>query len=439
MQGASALFRVVDAHQRKDAGDQLLQRGEALGGHPGLYLDNLTVVAHLLGHRLAGQLSALGVVVDREAGLGDGVGHRAAIGLGDALDHFLHVLVEGQAHLFPVEEPDSAAEGQVVGDDIAHSAGLQDAHRKGQRVKRGDLGQTGRLKGIVHSHEAVNRAVGLVGTGAVAALAVDGHVEAHGGGHGVAGIQRHLAALQPGVQMGAVYGIRGDAVLVHIGEHIGRTGPDLLRPLEEEDHLAVDLLLVLGENLGGAQQHGHVAVMAAGVHYTGVLAAAYPLLGQVVLLLLNRQRVAVGTQQHRLAWLCALNIANDAAMGDDFIGDAHLVQLFTQPLDGLILVVGELRMLVEIPPHLDHIGLYRFCKLIHFHGNSPPGSLPAAGTGSLPLRQNLTFCKGPRAISPGTYYIHFTLSPRKLQDGKDNLYLLYQNDGDFFRRLHGKS
>ena len=119
-------------------------------------------------------------------------------------------------------------------------------------------------------------------------------------------------------------------------------------------------------------------------------------------------------------------------MGDDFIGDAHLVQLFTQPLDGLILVVGELRMLVEIPPHLDHIGLYRFCKLIHFHGNSPPGSLPAAGTGSLPLRQNLTFCKGPRAISPGTCYIHFTLSPRKLQDGKDNLYLLYQNDGDFF-------
>ena len=45
----------------------------------------------------------------------------------------------------------------------------------------------------------------------------------------------------------------------------------LLRRLEHQAHVAGKLVLHLVEDLGGAQQHGHVVVMAAGMHHAGNL------------------------------------------------------------------------------------------------------------------------------------------------------------------------
>ena len=69
---------------------------------------------------------------------------------------------------------------------------------------------------------------------------------------------------------------------------------------------------------------------------------------QVVLLFQNRQRIAVGTQQDSLALagLGALNITNDTTLGNNFIPNAHGIQFLTDPLDGLVLLVGQLRMLI---------------------------------------------------------------------------------------------
>ena len=201
------------------------------------------------------------------------------------------------------------------------------------------------------------------------ALAMDGDIEAHSGGHGTAGDQTNLTGLQHSEQVSTIAGISSDAVLVHIGEHLGHTAAVFLCTLEEQDDLTSDLVLVLIEDLGSAQQDSCMTVMTAGMHYTVYLGAADTGTCQVVLLFQNRQRIAVGTQQDSLALagLGALNITDDTTLGNNFIPNAHGIQFLTDPLDGLVLLVGQLGIFVEITAHGYYIRIYGLCQLINLH------------------------------------------------------------------------
>ena len=60
-------------------------------------------------------------------------------------------------------------------------------------------------------------------------------------------------------------------MLVHVGEHLGHTAAVFLSTLEEQDDLTSDLVLVLIEDLGSAQQDSCMTVMTAGMHVAVML------------------------------------------------------------------------------------------------------------------------------------------------------------------------
>ena len=109
--------------------------------------------------------------------------------------------------------------------------------------------------------------------------------------------------------------------------------------------------------------------MAAGVHHAIHLGAADTGTSQVLLGLLDRQRIAVGTQQDSLTLAGSLAFQNgyNTAMGHYFILNAHTSQFLTNAFNGLVLPQGQLGILMEIPAHLHYIGIHFFCKLINFH------------------------------------------------------------------------
>ncbi len=122
----------------------------------------------------------------------------------------------------------------------------------------------------------------------------------------------------------------------------------LLRRLEDH-HRGAGEIARLGEIARGAQQHGGVAVMAAGVHL-----ARHRRLVRQVGRLLDRQRVHVGAQADRLVRR-ALAAADDA----DHAGAAEPVTTSSQPKSfsfsatvarGAVDVVEQLGMGVQIVP-----------------------------------------------------------------------------------------
>ena len=370
VQSASTLLVVLDADQSEYAGNPLLQEGEALRSHPGLYLADLSVVANFLCNNLACEFCAGGIVVNREASLAQGIeGNGAVISSSDAFYHAAEFCMIGNTYQITVEQTDSTAEGQVVGDNVALQTGVQYTYRQSQRLEGADLGQTGSLQCVVDSYEAVDGAVGLVRTGTMTALAMDGNIEAHSSGHGVAGVDGNLAGFQSVVEVNAPDSVSSNAVLIHISQAVVDAGSDLLRALEEQNDLTSDLVLMSAQDLGSAQQHSHMAVMTAGVHNAVHLGAAYTGTSQVVLGFLYRQRIAVCTQQNSLApaGLGAFDEAQQTAVGDLLIGNTHTIQLLLYTCKSGLFLIGQLRILVEMPTHGYYIRIDFFCQFIYLH------------------------------------------------------------------------
>ena len=122
------------------------------------------------------------------------------------------------------------------------------------------------------------------------------------------------------------------------------------------------------EDAGGAQQHGGVAVVAAGVHDTGVLAAV-GLAG----VFLDGQGIDVRPEHQGLAGPAALDgahTAGDALEGLD--GNAHLLQLGDDKAGGLHLVLAHLGVGVEPAAGLNDVLLLLLGQLLDVHLPSPP-------------------------------------------------------------------
>ena len=142
------------------------------------------------------------------------------------------------------------------------------------------------------------------------ALAMDGDIEAEYRSHGTAIQQTHLARFQTGIQMDAPDSVRLETLLVHISQHLRDTAAVFLSTLEEQDNPSMYFVQMFLEDLGSAQQHSSMTIMAAGVHHAIHLGAADTGTSQVLLGLLNRQRIAVGTQQDSLTLAGSLAFQN---------------------------------------------------------------------------------------------------------------------------------
>ena len=217
----------------------------------------------------------------------------------------------------------------------------------------GDLTGNDLLQGNHNVRGNVDGVHALFRSGAVAAHALDLQHEAVEGGHAAAGNHYQSAGRDLGIQDGADVAAEHGIHAVHDSLFNGDGGAlaQLLSGLEHKADVALELLAVLLEHPQGTQQHGRMGVVAAGMH-------AALMLGGVgnAGILLNRQRVDVRTQQHRLAGLSALDLANDAGvLLILLIGDAQPVQLGGDIGLGLGQIKAYLGDLVQVPAKRDDV------------------------------------------------------------------------------------
>ena len=120
--------------------------------------------------------------------------------------------------------------------------------------------------------------------------------------------------------------------------------------LEQQRHPAGEFA-GFGQILGRTQQHGHMAVMAAGVHLAG---DGRGMLGPGQLF--DRQRVHIGAQADGRPSPLPVDDGNNAGLGDagmDFV-HANLAQPVDDEGGGVVAVKGQLGMLVQMTPPALH-------------------------------------------------------------------------------------
>ena len=154
--------------------------------------------------------------------------------------------------------------------------------------------------------------------------------------------------------MHAEHFLDAEALEHTVAQHRLGAGAALLRRLENH-HRGAGKVAGVGEVLGGAEQHGGVAVMAAGVH----LARHGGLVGEIGRFL-DRQRVHVGAQPHHLAaGFAATDDADHAGppdAGHDLVA-AEALELVGDRRRGAVHVVLEFRMGMDVPPPGRDLGM----------------------------------------------------------------------------------
>ena len=138
----------------------------------------------------------------------------------------------------------------------------------------------------------------------------------------------------------------------------------------EDHHRGAIEIACLGKVFGGAEKHGGVAVMAAGVHLAGVLRGV-----GLVGLLVDRKRVHIGAHADDLAAILALALddADDARSSDaaQHLVDAEGFQFLLDDPGGAVNVVEKLRMFVEITTPAGDFGFQGCDALMRRHGQNP--------------------------------------------------------------------
>ena len=155
------------------------------------------------------------------------------------------------------------------------------------------------------------------------------------------------------------------SALLHI---LLRLAANLLGHLEDELDGALQLLPVVLKHAGGPQEHGGVAVVAAGVHHARV-EAAVALAG----VLLDGEGVYVRPEHDGFTGLTALNgghAAGNTLKGLD--GDSHAVQLLLDEAGGFHLLGAQLRVGVKPAAALNDVGLLFFRQRLNIHHCAPP-------------------------------------------------------------------
>ena len=253
-----------------------------------------------------------------------------------------------------------------LGQNVGGGAALELADGQGALLEGRDLPGQKVLKGLIDVHPGVDGVHAVLGHAAVGALAGHGDGDSVAGGH-----QRPLAGEEGARGIGRVgpdvhgegrvhMGGLQDAVLQH-GLAAGKAqgvGALLVR-LEHQLHAAVQLALVLLQQLRRAQQHGGVQVVAAGV-------------GRVALggkgkagLLPHGQGVHVRPQQDGLAARLAQGGHNARfAHAPGLI--AQLPQLFFHKGAGLGQLKAHLRVAVQPAAVFHQLRLQFFCAFQQF-------------------------------------------------------------------------
>ena len=145
---------------------------------------------------------------------------------------------------------------------------------------------------------------------------------------------------------------------------------DFLPHLEQQLHLAGERVPVGAEDLRCSQQHGRVAVVAAGVHDPGVLRS----IGFRGIRFLDGQGVDIRPEHQRLpralGTLDGTHTAGDVR--ERLHGDAHFRQFFHNVSRGVFLFPPQFRVGMKIMPLFQDIVLFGGSQCFGIHQQAPP-------------------------------------------------------------------
>ena len=119
--------------------------------------------------------------------------------------------------------------------------------------------------------------------------------------------------------------------------------------LEDEPHLAGELVTPLDEDLRRSEQHRRMTVVAAGVHHAGPRRHV-----RDVVLLEDRQRIHVGAKHDHLAGPRAVQPRDDRRPGGPLdLETAERAERLLDEVGRLVLLERELGVRVQMPPPRD--------------------------------------------------------------------------------------
>jgi hypothetical protein len=222
--------------------------------------------------------------VHAEVDLGGG-----AVGRGGAFGHTLDVTFD-RAHHLAREGAHRAAEFGRLRDHVVGVAGQDARDRQHGRIQRRHVARHDALQADRDLRGHQRRVDAGLGPRAVRPTAGDADVEERAAGHHRPALHVEAAHLQLGPVVHAEDGVAGETREQAVVDHRLGAAQAFLGRLEDEVHRAVETFRQR-QVRGRAQQHGGVAVVAAGVHQPGVARAV----GEAVAFQ-DGQRVHVGTQ-----------------------------------------------------------------------------------------------------------------------------------------------
>ena len=300
--------------------------------------------------------------------------HHLHVGLGtrafrDVLGRGGQTLVDVLLHAFVVRA-DGADHRDLFGNDVHAVAAVDRTHGDHGRLQR-DVGLAAhnRLNAgddLRARHDRVNAGPGACAMGLLARhvdpeLIDRRHRRARTPCDPTGGIGARHVQTKDGIDLGVLHGpfldhLLGTPDLFAIGLEGGRC---FFGGLEDELHAAGQLVLHAGQHFRRGHQHGHMGVVAAGVHDVDFLAEVHALgLGgkRHIDLLLHRQRIHVGTQRHHRAGLGTLEQADHA--GHRHAGlhfHAELAQMVSNQARGARFQIAQFGVFVDVATPCDQL------------------------------------------------------------------------------------
>ena len=187
-----------------------------------------------------------------------------AVCLGGVFHHFLESAAD-QIAIRLVEIAHSPLESGFGGHHVPHMAAVHFGNGQHQRVEGRDVAAHDGLQAQNNTGERFDGPGALVRVAGVGALGVEGHAEFHAAGHHRLNADGQLAGRIVGVVVRADNGF--DIVHESGVDHGAGALAGLLAGLEQDFDRPCERVTVFGEPERGAEQAGHVQVVAAAVHH----------------------------------------------------------------------------------------------------------------------------------------------------------------------------
>ena len=230
-----------------------------------------------------------------------------------------------------------------MGNDVIGYARLESAHGDHRHVQRRHIARHNGLQPHDDGCTCDHWISAEVGHGAVAALAFDVHHDVFARRHGRALAQQQLALAKARHVVHGKNRIARKALKQAVFHHLARTAQAFFGRLKNQVQGSVKACAV-GQVFGRSQQHGGVAVVAAGVHQAGVAAG----IGQAGRLV-DRQRVHVGAQAQPARTRAALELPHHARAAQAASnGVAPALQPLGHQVTGAKLLKTDFWVLVDV-------------------------------------------------------------------------------------------